>query len=163
MLFRSLGALSLAKVKKIAPTPQVAAIKPIVDMDTLRAVLTNRFRVMAYYCKLVLLPVRREERRHLSKSAHGLLRHARHLLVRDEALLDREAQQKLDQLLSVSKRLKTAYVYKQRLQQIWKRSTVDQDALLFALREWCRQAEAAGIAVLQDFARSLRGYTLAKA
>ncbi len=83
--------------------------------------------------------------------------------MRDEALLDREAQQKLDQLLSVSKRLKTAYVYKQRLQQIWKRSTVDQDALLFALREWCRQAEAAGIAVLQDFARSLRGYTLAKA
>ncbi len=160
---RLLSALSLAKVKKIAPTPQVAAIKPIVDMDTLRAVLTNRFRVMAYYCKHVLLPVLREERRHLSRSAHGLLRHARHLLVRDEALLDREAQQKLDQLLSVSKRLKTAYVYKQRLQQIWKRSTVDQDALLFALREWCRQAEAAGIAVLQDFARSLRGYTLAKA
>ncbi len=130
-------------------------------MDTLRAVLTNRFRVMAYYCKHVLLPVLREERRYLSTSAHGLFKHARRLLVRDEALLDHEAREKLDALLSVSKRLKTAYAYKQRLQQIWKRPSVDHDALLVALREWCRQAEAAGISVLQDFARSLRGYTLA--
>ena len=158
-----LSVLGLARVKKIAPTPQVTAIKPIVDMDTLRAILTNRFRVMAYYCKDVLLPVLREERRHLSTSAQGLFKHARRLLVRDETLLDHQARAKLDELLSVSKRLKIAYVYKQRLQQIWKRSTVDHDALLFALREWCRQAEAAGISVLQDFARGLRGYTLATA
>jgi stearoyl-CoA desaturase (delta-9 desaturase) len=163
LYIRLLSAFGLARVKKVAPMPQVAAIKPIVDMDTLRAVLTNRFRVMAYYCKHVLLPVLREERRHLSTSAQGLFKHARRLLVRDETLLDHQAREKLDELLSVSKRLKIAYVYKQRLQQIWKRSTVDHDALLFALREWCRQAEAAGISALQDFARGLRGYTLATA
>ena len=83
--------------------------------------------------------------------------------MRDETLLDHAAQEKLDELLSASKRLRIAYVYKQRLQQIWKRSGVDHDALLFALREWCRQAEAAGISALQDFARGLRGYTLANA
>jgi stearoyl-CoA desaturase (delta-9 desaturase) len=29
-----------------------------------------------------------------------------------------------------------------------------------SLQEWCRQAEATGIAALQEFARRLRRYTL---
>jgi stearoyl-CoA desaturase (delta-9 desaturase) len=31
---------------------------------------------------------------------------------------------------------------------------------LQALQEWCRQAEQSGIKVLEDFALSLRGYSL---
>ncbi len=161
MYIRLLSAVGLARVKKVPPMPQFVPIKPIVDMDTLRAILVNRFRVMAHYCKDVVVPVLGEERRKRAQPARHLFKHARRLLVRHESLLDKESQHKLETLLSVSQQLKIVYVYKQRLQEIWKRrSTIEQETLLHALREWCRHAESAGVAALQDFARGLRGYTL---
>jgi stearoyl-CoA desaturase (Delta-9 desaturase) len=64
----------------------------------------------------------------------------------------------LETVLRSSQSLKTVYSYKQRLQEIWKGSNLSQESLLHALQEWCRQAEAAGIQVLIDFAFRLRGY-----
>ena len=158
---RLMSVLGLARVKKVPPMPQFAPIKPIVDMDTLRAVLVNRFRVMSHYCKDVVTPVLVEEKRKRKQSARQLFKHARRLLVRHESLLDQESQHKLETLLSASQQLRIVYVYKQRLQEIWKRrSAIEQETLLHALREWCRHAESAGVAALQEFARGLRSYTL---
>ena len=47
---------------------------------------------------------------------------------------------------------------RQQLQQVWERTATSQDALLSALQQWCRDAEASGIKALQDFAENLRGY-----
>lgn len=163
MYIRLLSSLRLARVKKVAPRPLLVPLKPMVDIDTLRAVIANRFRVMARYCKDVLLPVLGEELRNRNRAGRRLFKHARRLLVREECLLDGEARQKLEAMLNGSERLRIVYDYKQRLQEIWKDPSFAQERPLHALREWCLQAETTGINALQNFARSLRGYALSSA
>ena len=74
--------------------------------------------------------------------------------------MDEEAKGRVQAALSRSQTLTTVYEYKKRLQDLWQSRFSSQDSLLSHLQEWCKQAEATGIKVLQDFARSLRGYTL---
>lgn len=160
MYIRLLELLGLARVKKLAPKPQIGTPKPVVDMDTMRAVLANRFQIMARYSKDVILPVCRAEKRRADKDAQNWLKCARKALIRNEALLDSVDQQALIQALRQSETLRLVYSYKQRLQNIWEHSGKNQEPLLAALQEWCKQAESAGVAMLEDFARSLRNYTL---
>ena len=150
--------LGLARVKKVAPKLVIGPTKPMVDMETLRAVLTHRFQVTSRYGKEVLAPVLREALHEANPAGRRLLKRARKLLVRDESLLDEVSRSVLETVLCGSQSLKTVYSHKQRLQEIWKRSNLRQESLLHALQEWCRQAEATGIQVLIDFALRLRGY-----
>ncbi len=46
--------------------------------------------------------------------------------------------------------------FREQLQQLWQNASLSRDELVAALRKWCEEAEATGIRVLQDFARSLR-------
>jgi stearoyl-CoA desaturase (delta-9 desaturase) len=147
-------------VKKVAPEPVIVAAKPMIDMDTVRAVITHRFRVMAHYAEDVLERVHKEEVRLANGTYRAMLKRAKALLVREESLMSEEAKHRLQSVLSVSQRLEIVYQYKQRLQEIWQRSTATQEHLLQALQEWCKQAEATGIQALQDFAQRLRGYSL---
>lgn len=157
---RGLQVLGLARVKKVAPRPVIVPGKERVDMETVRAVVINRFHVMAHYARDVLLPVLKEELHRADASCCGLLKRARGLLVRERSLMDEEAKTKLDIALKASHVLDTVYQFRLRLQEIWNRSAASHENLLRALQEWCAQAEATGIQVLQDFARTLRGYTL---
>jgi len=150
--------IGLARVKKVAPKLVIGPTKPMVDMETLRAVLTHRFQVTSRYGKEVLVPVLREALHEANPAGRRLLKRARKLLVRDESLLDEVSRSVLETVLRGSQSLKTVYSHKQRLQEIWKRSNLRQESLLHALQEWCRQAEATGIQVLMDFALRLRGY-----
>jgi stearoyl-CoA desaturase (Delta-9 desaturase) len=150
--------IGLARVKKVAPKLVIGPTRPMVDMETLRAVLTHRFQVTSRYGKEVLAPVLREELHEANPAGRRLLKRARKLLVRDESLLDEVSKGVLETVLRGSQSLKTVYSHKQRLQEIWKGSNLSHESLLHALQEWCRQAEAAGIQGLRDFAFRLRGY-----
>lgn len=160
LYIRILAFFGLARIKKVAPKPMVDPSKPHIDFDTVIAVVSNRFQVMAQYSKYVMARVHRDELRRADNGERTLLRRAKRLLSRDETLMDENAKQNLASVLEQNQRLHTVYHYKQRLQAIWKRSTATQEHLLHALQEWCHQAEQTGIKALQDFARSLRSYTM---
>ena len=157
---RSLESLGLARVKKVAPEPVINPGKLTVDMETVRAILVNRFHVLSHYAKEVVVPVLRDELHKADESCRRLLRRARRPLVRGEAVMDANAKGRVQAALAHSQALATVYEHKKRLQQLWQSHFSSQDNLLHHLQEWCKQAEATGIKVLQDFARSLRGYTL---
>lgn len=157
---RLMEMVKLAKVNTVPPKAVIGPAKPV-DMDTLRAVLANRFQVMSSYCKNVLMPILREEVNKANNSSHQLLKRAKKLVVREQSLLNDNAKHKLETALSVSQKLKLAYNYKQKLEEIWNRRGASQESLLQALQEWCKQAETAGIHYLEDFARTLKGYTRA--
>jgi stearoyl-CoA desaturase (delta-9 desaturase) len=163
MYIRLLETVKLAKVKKLPPKLVIDHSKPIVDTETLRAVLANRFQVMARYYKHVLIPVLKEELSRANQSSRDLLRKGKTLLVREESLLCEKSKQTLNNVLSTSQRLKVAYNFKLQLEAIWSRKDGSQERLLKALQDWCKQAEAAGITALEDFAQSLRGYKRANA
>lgn len=158
---RVLETLRLAKVKKIAPQPILVAGKQKIDMETVKAIVAYRFHVLSHYCRDVIVPVLQEERNRNSQN-RPLFKRARTLLVRDESLIDEVSKNRLQTMLRSNQTLDTVYEFKLRLQEIWKRSSGTQDALILlqALQEWCKQAEATGIRYLRDFAASLRSYTL---
>ncbi|HKJ07649.1 MAG TPA: fatty acid desaturase [Gammaproteobacteria bacterium] len=157
---RTLSALGLARVKKVAPRPVIVPYKEDVDMETVRAVILNRFHVMAHFAGEVMVPVMREELRRADASCRRMLKQGRRLLVRDISMMDANARGRLDLALAVSQRLRTVYQYRQALQDIWARSAASHEHLRHALQEWCVQAEATGIQALESFARRLRGYSL---
>lgn len=160
LYIRLLQALGLAKVKKVAPEPVIDPSKETVDIETVRAILVNRFHVLSHYARDVVGPVMREELHKADESCRRLLRRARRPLVRGDAVLDANAHDRLEAALKHSQALATVYEYKQRLQALWQSRFSSRDNLLHHLQEWCKQAEATGIKVLQDFSRSLKGYTL---
>ncbi|MGH8655759.1 MAG: DesA family fatty acid desaturase [Gammaproteobacteria bacterium] len=157
---RLLALCKLAKIKKVAPKPVVNEEKLKVDMDTVRAVITNRFHVMADYAKEVVGRVYEEELRKADASARNLIKPLRTLLTREDSLISEEVKECLRHLLPLTPTLEIVYEYKLQLQRLWQEQTATQEALLSALQDWCRQAEQTGIRALEDFAHSLRGYTL---
>ncbi|WP_147094571.1 DesA family fatty acid desaturase, partial [Nitrosococcus oceani] len=147
LYIRVLAALKLARVKKVAPKLLIQPGKQWVDVDTLRAVVAHRFRLLTAYGREVMAPVLQEEAAHFSGNA--LYRRARNWLLRHEALMDAKAQQELSAMLKDNQRLETVYRFRQQLQALWSQAWSSQEALLYALQEWCRQAEESGIKALQ--------------
>ena len=49
MYIRMLETVGLARVNRVAPVPRFAAPRPIPDLQTLHAVITHRYHVMAQY------------------------------------------------------------------------------------------------------------------
>jgi stearoyl-CoA desaturase (delta-9 desaturase) len=156
---RLLQAVGLAQVKKVPPRAVVVASKSLIDGDTVSAVISNRLQVMAQYARQVVGTVYREELAKAQGAYRTMLRHARRLLLRDESLLTEDSRQRLQSVLQTNKTLETVYEYRARLRAIWKQRTATREALVQALQEWCRQAEATGIRALEDFSRTLRGYS----
>jgi stearoyl-CoA desaturase (delta-9 desaturase) len=159
MYIRLLGLFGLAKVRRVARQPVIDANKTVVDMDTVKAVVSHRMFVLASYARDVVKPVARKEL--LCGDEQGcrkLYRQASSLLAREASALDENSRVRLAQILQQSQVLATVHSYRQRLVAVWERTATSQDALLQSLQEWCRQAEATGIQALEDFSRNLRGY-----
>jgi stearoyl-CoA desaturase (delta-9 desaturase) len=150
----------LARVKKVAPKPVFEDEREQIDLETVRAVIVNRMHVLRDYTRSVTLPVFRNELSREGMRA-GITRRARRLLVRRPQLLDEASRQRLRALLQRNPRLATVVEFRERLQALWEGAHVSNDRLITQLKEWCAQAEASGIKVLQDYARALRHYSLA--
>lgn len=156
-LFRCFG---LAKVKRLPPKAEVIPHKNVIDLETVRAIITNRFQVMSCYSKDVILPVLQTEKQKAGTAAHELYRKAKGLLIREVSLIDQAGKQRLNHLLENNESLRIVYQQGLKLQEIWARNTVSQKELLEALQVWCKQAEAAGIDTLRNFANYIKGYSL---
>jgi stearoyl-CoA desaturase (delta-9 desaturase) len=152
----------LARVRKVAPRPVVKARpKPQADLDNLRAIIVNRMHVLRDYTRRVTLPVLKTER--AIAAGNTALRKAKTLLIRQPRLLDDRATARLREVLSDNAALQTVHEFRERLRELWSGATVSNDKLLAQLKQWCAEAEASGIKVLEDFAARLRSYQLAAA
>ena len=157
---RMLSVFGLAKVRRVAPRPALEPGRKVIDLETARAVIVNRMHVLRAYTRNVSVPVLKRELASLKEKGRTLPRRARRLITRQPSLLDAAARQRLSDLLDKSQTLKTVQEFRGRLQDIWSGATVSNDRLIAQLREWCQQAEASGIRSLQEFAQTLRGYTV---
>jgi stearoyl-CoA desaturase (delta-9 desaturase) len=157
---RVLSWVGLAKIRRVAPRPEVTPGGSI-DLETARAVIINRMHVLRNYTRSVTIPVIKREMQRLRARGLDLTWRSRRLLTRNPTLLDDRAQARVREVLNSSQAIRTVEEYRRRLQAIWDGATVSNERLVAQLREWCQQAEASGERVLQDFARSLRGYRMA--
>jgi stearoyl-CoA desaturase (delta-9 desaturase) len=159
MYIRTLELFGLATVKKVAPKPRFAQPKPAADLDTLHAVITNRYDVLSRYAKSVKRTYADEiERlRHWSPGDAEVLRSLRRALLRGQAVAGAE-RARLSEALKNSRALATAIAMRDDLGALWERSSASKEQLLKQLQDWCHRAEASGVAPLVDFSHRLRSY-----
>lgn len=160
VVIRILQTLKLANPKRIPPVLGESENKKAIDLETVKAVLSNRFQVMANYSKTVILPVLNEEKKRAGRAGNALYGRIKKLLIRETSLVKEEEQKHLQALLQKYRSLEVVYQFKLKLQNIWARSTTSQRELVEALQEWCRQAEASGIEVLREFVSHVKSYVV---
>jgi stearoyl-CoA desaturase (Delta-9 desaturase) len=151
--------LGLAKVLRVAPALDARPNIAIPDAETLKAVLTHRYQVMTEYFRGVLLPVLREEMHAAGESIKALPRKLRKGLANGGQWLDNEGREHLNALVEKRPTLRTAVEYRARLAEVL--DLRGPEAMLEALQQWVREAEASGIRSLQDFSARLKSYALA--
>jgi len=160
LYIRCLSLLGLAKVKKLPPKLATQAGKLSVDLDTVRAVISNRFQIMSYYYKQVVKPVLSLEKEATKGNMDDkkLFQRAGSLLKLQDSLLSPRAKIRLQTLLAKHEQLRIVYNYRQSLQGIWLKTASSQKELVDSLQQWCKQAEESGLDVLKQFAQQIKSY-----
>jgi stearoyl-CoA desaturase (delta-9 desaturase) len=159
MYIRIMELLGLATVKKLAPKPRLAAPKPAADLETLHAVISNRYDVLSHYAKSVKRTYREEIERlkHWSPRDAEALRSLKRALLRGQAVAGAEGA-KLSEALRNSSALTAVISMRHELAALWDRSSASKEQLLKQLQDWCHRAETSGVASLVDFSHRLRSY-----
>jgi stearoyl-CoA desaturase (delta-9 desaturase) len=157
---RILSALGLARVLRVAPVPKVAEPRPGVDLQTLQAVIANRYDLLSRYTR-GLRATLNDELRRLSLPAAEKERFAslrRWLRKSDVRAIPPAQQQTLRELLGRSGALRTLVDMRTELAAIWERGTASREQMVTNLQDWIARAEASGIRVLQEAALRMRSY-----
>ncbi|CAM9950750.1 unnamed protein product [Phaeothamnion confervicola] len=153
--------LGLATVKKVAPTPRFSSAKAVSDLDadTLHAVITNRYDVLARYAKSLKKTYAQEMVRlkRGSPSEAASLRSLKPKLLRAQDLPATDKERLID-ALKHSKALGTAVAMRDELVALWERSNASKEQLLQEFKDWCHRAESSGIVPLAEFSQRLRCY-----
>jgi stearoyl-CoA desaturase (delta-9 desaturase) len=155
---RLLEMLRLAKVTRRAPKLR-RNTDHIIDIETVRAVVSNRFHVLKLYGRRVTRPVLQAASAKANRLERKLLRRARKPMTREDVAMDRHAREAVSLALVQSHALATVYQFKQRLKEIWQQTAANQASRVQQLQAWCHEAEQTGIHALEEFARYLRGYS----
>ena len=159
MYIRLLSFLGLARVKKLPPKLAIQEGKLHVDLDTVKAVIGNRFQVMSDYYKRVVLPILQHVKQsETAPEDKKLFQRAGTLLRRQEGLLSPRAKTRLQALLERYEQLRVVYSFRQSLQNIWLKTASSQKELVESLQQWCKQAEESGLDVLTQFAAQIKAY-----
>lgn len=156
--------LRLAKVRTVAPVPQKSSSKLELDVDTLKAIVHNRFHVLSEYHKHVMIPVIKEQKAQMAKHEQAMFAKAKRLLTREPKLTSEQDNARIEAMLEQNQVIKLIYQKSQELQAVWLRKPGTRlPDKVQALMDWCQQAEQSGVAYLEEFAAQLRRYSLAEA
>ena len=154
LYIRILETLGLAKVKYVAPVPSFDKPKATVDEKLLNSVIVNRYDVLARFSESLHSAIAAEIGRLGGESLGGVAS----LFNRDEKTLSDTERARLDRALAASRVLAAMYAMRRELVALWGRSLESRDQVVAQLQDWCRRAEASGIAQLAEFSSRLRTY-----
>ena len=155
---RLFAALGLARIRRVAPKPELVEEATNPDIDALRSILINRMHVLRHYRRSVTFPVLRGEIRQYKGKARAPIRRAKRWLTRHPSLLDNQSQERLAELMEKYPGLKTVMEYRNDLKALWENTGLSNERLLAELTGWCSRAEASGIEALEEFSAYLKSF-----
>ena len=128
MYIRILEMLGLAKVKKVAPKLRLNKNKTQCDLDTLQAVISHRYEVLAKYSMSLKSAFATELEQLKETIAHYEIDNStfKRWLLADSKTLEDHEREKLTQVLRNTKTLDTIYTMREELVAIWQRSTASK-------------------------------------
>jgi stearoyl-CoA desaturase (delta-9 desaturase) len=159
---RVLAALKLAQIRRVAPVAKVTAPRVPVDVQTLQALINNRYDLLAKYARGLQRSLRDEiERLGLSAAEQRQFARLRRWLRKgDVTQLPPAQQQTLRELLGRSRVMQTLIDMRAELSVTWEKSAASREQMLAHLQAWIARAETSGIVALQDAALRIRSYRL---
>ncbi|MGH8036442.1 MAG: DesA family fatty acid desaturase [Stenotrophomonas sp.] len=158
---RGLQAVGLAKVLRVAPSMDVRPNIAVPDAETLKALLSHRFQAMTDYQRNVFVPALREEAAMAGAKLRQLLpRRMQRGLVNDGRWLKPDCRAELSTWVEQRPRIRVLVEHRARLAALLEARGNDAAERLKLLQAWCHEAEASGIAALQNYAARLKGYAL---
>jgi stearoyl-CoA desaturase (delta-9 desaturase) len=157
LYIRLMEMAGLAKVKKLAPQVRMRNPSPTCDVQTLQAVITHRYDVLARFSGSIKSTCADEIKRIATNSPVSVADFKRWLSV-DERFISESERARVAQVIEKSRILTTVATMRQELIGLWQRSSATKEQLVKQLEDWCRRAELSGITALQDFSRTLRSY-----
>ncbi len=150
-------AVGLAKVKKTPPKAAFGNVRPVADEKTLEALIANRYELMAGYAKGMRTAARAELEAMKARSADAaVIKAAKRWMHRDADKVPATAAPQLAIAREASPLLDKMVTMREELRQMWLNTTVSREQLTKDLQAWCHNAEASGIAALQEFSFKLR-------
>ena len=158
VVIRLLASMRLAKVLRVAPALDLRPNVHLPDSETLKAVLTHRFRALTDYYRQVIIPTLRDEAAQASERVRAVPSRLRRALADGGRWLDGEGRARLQAMMERRPTLQTVLDYRARLLAALDQRVPEQ--ALHNLQQWVREAEASGIAVLQQYAARLSAYAL---
>lgn len=158
LYIRLLQAAGLAQIKKVAPELRLDKAKTSCDLETLQAVITHRYEVLAKYAKSLRQTCAAETHALRARAVRVDRSAISRLLHRDASTLPSTEQHAVQEALRHSKVLETVYQMRQELAALWQRSNASKEQLVRQLEDWCARAEQSGIEALEQFSRRLRCY-----
>jgi len=158
LYIRLLDAAGLAQIKKVAPELKLDKAKTSCDLETVQAVITHRYEVLAKYAKSLRQTCAAEIRAMRARAVRIDRGAISRLLHRDASTLPSSEQDAVHEALRHSKVLETVYQMRQELTALWQRSNASKEQLVRHLEDWCARAEQSGIEALEQFSRRLRCY-----
>jgi stearoyl-CoA desaturase (delta-9 desaturase) len=160
MYIRIMSLLGLATVRRLAPKPKFAQAKPVIDVDTLQAVIAHRYDMMAAFADSLRHACAEEARRLGANKGREVaaLTAARRWLVIDAGKWTADQKARVGEVFAASDSVRKLVEMRQELAAIWERSTLNKDQLLVQLQQWLARAEASGMRPLQDLALRVRRY-----
>lgn len=161
LYIRLLMAVRMAKVRALPARPRFVAAKPVIDTDTVQAVIQHRYDVMATYASSIRSAVLEEIQR--LKQQHGdwqSLAEVRRTLQRDASSWSDASRRMIADQLARHESLRTLVEMRAELDSLWSRRAATLDQLTSQLQDWCARAEASGVRGLQDLSMRLRSYAI---
>jgi stearoyl-CoA desaturase (delta-9 desaturase) len=157
LYIRLMEMAGLATVKKLAPPVRMEKSAKVCDDQTLQAIITHRWDVLARFSKSVRTTCAEEIRR-IAENSAAYAPDFRRWLNQDARFVSDQERARVAKLAEQSRVLKTVVTMREELVQLWQKSSATKEQLVRQLEDWCRRAEQSGIAALQDFSRTLRSY-----
>lgn len=149
--------LGLATVKKTPPKLAFGDLRLVADENTLEALISNRYEIMASYAKDMRRLFKDELQALQARSADAaVIKAAQRWLHRDAEQVPAAAVPHLALARAASPVLDKMVLMREELRQMWLSRSHTREQLAADLQAWCHRAEASGIAVLQEFSLRLR-------
>ncbi len=156
LYIRILETLGLATVKKTPPKLAFGDVQPQADVNTLEALIANRYEVMASYARQLREACRQELQGLPHRPAEAVSQAARRWMHRDLEKVPAAVRAQLEAARAALPTVDTMVRMREELRQLWLSTNRSRDQLAVDLQAWCRRAEDSGIAALRDFSVRLR-------
>ena len=156
LYIRILETIGLATVKKTPPKLHYAEVQAVANEQTLEALITNRYEVMAGFARQLQTALKQEIAALPKLPADAVLSAAKRWMHRDEVQVPVQFHALLKQARDALPNVDTMVRMREELRQLWLNTNASRAQLALDLQQWCLRAEQSGVVALRDFSMQLR-------